>query len=107
MQDMKIISSNISNLELIEQKNLQDLDYSGFNCQGGARSIYYLSKLAQTLRLDIVIPPSILIGFNNHSRVVYNDPKTGKIRVKPEFLGPEDVKYYIKTYINEYYRQNF
>ena len=107
MQDMKMMSSNISHMDLVEQRALQDLDYSGLNCQGGARSIFYLSKLAQTLQLDITIPPSVLLGFNNHSRILYNDPKSGRIKVEPKQLEPEDVQLFIKTNINEYFRQNF
>ena len=36
----------ISNFELQAQQKLVNADYSKYNCEGGVRSLYYLSKLA-------------------------------------------------------------
>jgi len=53
---------------------------------GGPRSLFYVSKLAQSLFLTINIPPSILIGFNDQSRIMWNDDLTGRLTVKGGFI---------------------
>jgi hypothetical protein len=39
------IKASISDIQ--EQKRLKELDYSNYNCQAEARSIFHLSRLAQ------------------------------------------------------------
>jgi hypothetical protein len=45
--------------------------------------------------IQITVPPTILIGFNEDHRVLYNDPNTGHIIVITGKITPREVNNYI------------
>ena len=49
--------------EIDEQRKLRELSYHQYSIQGGARSLFYLSKVAQVSQLKINVPPTIFLGF--------------------------------------------
>ena len=64
--------------------------------------MFYLSQLAQIFQLQIIIPPTVLIGFKEHNRLMFNDEKTGTIVVKAEYLAPDDVSKFIIEHMNSF-----
>lgn len=53
--------------------------------------MFYVSKLAQNFILDFAVPPTALIGFKDNNRFMWNDPLTGRIKVKTSYISSDDV----------------
>ena len=74
-----------------------------FQCNTGARSLFYISKLAQSHRLKLNVVPTVLVGFKNQSRLMWNDPQSGCIKVKANNLQPEHAKKFILENFHVFY----
>jgi len=48
--------------------------------------LFYISKLAQILFMQINIPPTVLLGFKDQSRLVWNDELSGRLTVRGGFI---------------------
>lgn len=69
---------------MLQRKELEgfyELDYFGFPAQPCVKSLYYISKIAQGQDIKIIVPPTILIGFNDDNRMMFNCQKTGSLKV--------------------------
>lgn len=85
---------------------MRELDYSEYECQGGPRSLFYVSKLAQKLQLNIHVPPSILLGFGENNRFMWNDA-SGKTVVKViPYLEPELIQKFIYEHMILFTKSN-
>lgn len=59
--------------------------------------------------MNIRIPPTVMLGFNQHDRFVYNCPrKRGFIVVKTiSYPTPEDIRAFIKEHMSNYHLMGF
>lgn len=72
-RSLTMASLQMSAAQKKELDFLLTIDYTGSAAQPGIRSLYYLSKIAETLQLRILVPPTVLIGFGDDNRLLYND----------------------------------
>lgn len=61
----------------------------------GNYTLFQLSQLALHHHLKICIPPSVLIGFNDRHRVMYNCDSGGIKVVKYKYLSLADVEEFV------------
>ena len=71
------------------------------NCQftSGIRSLYFLAKLAQKQVVNVVIPPTILLGFNHDNMLIFTKAATKWLTVINEEMHPKLLLKYIKNYM--------
>lgn len=81
-------------------------DYSRFTCQGGVRSLYYLSKLAQSSSIQVLVPPTVLIGFKDQTRFMFNANKTGRIKVQTGYFTAEEIQEFIENHMCSFSKMN-
>eukprot|EP00347_Sterkiella_histriomuscorum_P000612 403375175 len=89
-------------LSLLQRKEIdhyQELDYSKYPAQPCVRSLYYISKIAQTQQIKILVPPSILIGFGDDNRMMHNDPQNGSLIVKTGYISPKLIQQFIQKHM--------
>jgi len=87
---------------MLQRKELErqlTLDYTRFPAQPCVRSLYYLSKIAQTQSLKIIVPPTVLLGFNDDNRLMYNDYQTGLLVVESKNISPKRIQQFIQTHM--------
>ena len=82
-----------------ELDHFESLDYSQYPIQPCLRSLYHISKIAQNQPIYVNIPSTILIGFNDDNRVLYNCPNGGHIIVNSAKITPREVNNYILKYL--------
>ena len=90
-------------MDIVEQQKIRDIDFSEYQCQGGAFSLFNISILAQNFIVKVIVPPSVLIGFKDNSRFMWNCTRTGKIIVKTGFISPEDIDQFINDHFQIYF----
>lgn len=56
---------DIAQADWNEQRKFREMDFYQYGLQGGPKSIFYMSKLAQSIHLKVNIPPTILMGFKD------------------------------------------
>ena len=79
---------------MLQKKELErqlTLDYSNYTVQPCVRSLYYLSKIAQNQSIKVIVPPTVLIGFGDDNRIMYNDYNTGKLVVENKNISPKRI----------------
>ena len=86
-----------------EQKKFMEMDYHRYSMQGGPKSLYFISKLAKSVDLKINIPPTIVMGFKDHGKLMWNCYKTGKVLVKSGFVTTEQIHKFVSTYMHQFY----
>lgn len=95
-------------LQRKDLERLETLDYFQFPVQPCVRSLYYLSKIAQHQSLKIIVPPTVLLGFGNDNRIMYNDYQTGKLVVESKDITPKRVQNFIQSHIiNGHEKHNY
>jgi hypothetical protein len=57
------------------------------------KSLYHLSKLAEIHPLPVIIPPTILIGFGDEPRLIWNSG--GVIKVSKGQITPDQIEHFI------------
>ncbi len=95
-------------LTLLQRKELErqlTIDYGQFPAQPCVRSLYYISKIAQTQSLRVIVPPTILLGFNDDNRLMYNDYATGKLVVEHKNISPKKIQKFIQKYMIDAYEE--
>ncbi|TNV87812.1 hypothetical protein FGO68_gene7175 [Halteria grandinella] len=89
-------------LSLLQRKELErqlTLDFFQFPVQPCVRSLYYLSKIAQKQSLKIMVPPTVLLGFGDDNRIIYNDYSTGKLVVESKNISPKRIQQFISSHM--------
>jgi hypothetical protein len=87
---------------MLQRKELErqlTLDYTSFPVQPCVRSLYYLSKIAQTQSLKIIVPPTVLLALNHDHRLMYNDYKTGVLVVETKNITQKRIQAFIQTHM--------
>lgn len=103
--------AKVQPLSMLQRKDLErlvTLDYLQFPVQPCVRSLYYLSKIAQTQSLKIIVPPTVLLGFGDDNRIMYNDYQTGKLVVDTKNISPKKIQNFMQSHmINGPQQQNY
>jgi hypothetical protein len=95
-------------LQKKELERQQTLDYFGFPAQPCVRSLHSLSKIAQSQSLRVIVPPTILLGFGDDNRIMYNDLNSGKLVVEHKNISPKRIQNFIQSHmINSLDAQNY
>ena len=55
---------------------MPNIDYMDCEVWPGVRSLYCLAKLAEKQVMNVVIPPTVLLGFNHDNMFIYTKPST-------------------------------
>jgi hypothetical protein len=63
------------------------------------KSLYYLSKIAENLQLQITIPPTILIGFGDETKLMYNELQHGYLIVKKGMISPTMMSEFVSNHM--------
>ena len=53
--------------------------------------------MAETLQMKINIPPTILMGFNNQNRFIWQSMQDGRLMVDTSFMTAESVASFINA----------
>jgi hypothetical protein len=62
-----------------------------------------LAKIAEVLHLQIMVPPTILIGFGDETRLMHNDLQSGNIVVKRGLISPAIIGEFVNTHMSPYH----
>jgi hypothetical protein len=84
-------TSSISGSQINELKRIRDMDYTLMPVQGGPRSLFFLSVIATHFSMNVIVPPTIFLGFKDNTRFMWNDPRTGRILIRNDYISPDDV----------------
>ena len=80
------------------------LDYNRCPVQPCVKSLYLLARIAETLQLQVIIPPTILIGFGDDTRLLHND-SLGYLKVKKGLISPAMIESFIHTHMSSVHVQ--
>ena len=92
----------LSIMQIKEIQEYAESDFTQFPGQPCVRSLYCISKIAQNQQIKIIVPPTVLIGFGDDHRMMFNDPVSGFIIVKSGYISPKDVEKFLLKHVTKY-----
>lgn len=88
-----------------ELERYEEIDYSQYSTPGvsigpALRSLYHLSKIAESRQdLKVFVPPTLLAGFGDDNRMMWSDSSSGILQVRSGYISPKDINNFIQKHM--------